>query len=196
MLISAGLVNQISDLGWHVHYRTQQDFLDTPYTAIAPGASDTTREVLPDEDIGKMKKPRLVSAVTSKVADRVGEIAEKGWMPLTLGGDHSLVSGFLNCGLLTSGPETHVQGLGTVMGTKKKYPDARVIWVDAHADINTPNTTDTGNLHGCPVSFLMGLEGCDVEPFNKWVKPCLKPHELCVSSTCLITSLFVLWTVD
>lgn len=50
--------------------------------------------------------------------------------------------------------------------------------VDAHADINTPLTTDSGNLHGCPVSFLLGLTGCDVEPFNKWVKPCLKPEDL------------------
>lgn len=39
-----------------------------------------------------------------------------------------------------------------------KYPDACVIWIDAHADINTPSTTDTGNIHGMPVSFLMGLE--------------------------------------
>lgn len=50
--------------------------------------------------------------------------------------------------------------------------------VDAHADINTPETTDSGNLHGCPVSFLLGLTGCDVEPFNKWVKPCLKPEDM------------------
>ena len=53
--------------------------------------------------------------------------------------------------------------------------------MDAHADINTPESTDTGNLHGCPVSFLLGLTGTDVEPFNKWIKPCLKPSELFVS---------------
>ena len=85
--------------------------------------------------------------------------------------------------------------MGTVAGTKTKYPNACLIWVgafcgqetslirdqvDAHADINTPETTDSGNLHGCPVSFLLGLTGCDVEPFNKWVKPCLKPEELYV----------------
>jgi arginase len=50
--------------------------------------------------------------------------------------------------------------------------------VDAHADINTPESTDTGNLHGCPVSFLLGLAGTNVEPFSKWIKPCLKPSEL------------------
>jgi len=40
-----------------------------------------------------------------------------------------------------------------------QYPDACVIWIDAHADLNTVATTDSGNLHGMPVSFLLGLTG-------------------------------------
>jgi arginase family enzyme len=44
-----------------------------------------------DPDIGRMKKPRLVSAVCERVGKQVGDIAKKGWLPLTLGGDHSLV---------------------------------------------------------------------------------------------------------
>lgn len=52
--------------------------------------------------------------------------------------------------------------------------------IDAHADINTPASTDSGNLHGCPVSFLLGLEGTDVAPFNKWISPCLKPEQMYV----------------
>ena len=51
----------------------------------------------------------------------------------------------------------------------RAHPEAALIWIDAHADINTPETTPSGNLHGCPVSFLLGLQGCDVEPFNTWV---------------------------
>jgi arginase len=50
--------------------------------------------------------------------------------------------------------------------------------IDAHADINTPESSESGNLHGCPVSFLLGLDGTDVEPFNKWLKPCLKPEQM------------------
>lgn len=68
--------------------------------------------------------------------------------------------------------------MGTVSGTKKRFPDAAVIWVDAHADINTPLTTDSGNLHGCPISFLLGLKGCDIPPFNVWLEPCLAPQDL------------------
>lgn len=54
-------------------------------------------------------------------------------------------------------------------GSLRAHPDAALIWIDAHADINTPETTPSGNLHGCPVSFLLGLAGTDVEPFNTWL---------------------------
>jgi hypothetical protein len=56
-----------------------------------------------------------------------------------------------------------------VSGSLRSHPEAALIWIDAHADINTPETTFSGNLHGCPVSFLLGLPGTDVEPFNTWV---------------------------
>jgi arginase family enzyme len=39
----------------------------------------------------------------------------------------------------------------------ERYDDLRIIWVDAHGDINTPSTSPTGNLHGMPVAFLLGL---------------------------------------
>lgn len=112
-----------------------------------------------DPDIGMMINPRTVSKVTKEVARLVGASAHAGELPLTLGGDHSLA-------------------LGTISGTLDKYPDACVIWIDAHADINTPETTSTGNLHGCPVSFLLGLPGTDVAPFNEWVKPRLDKKSL------------------
>ncbi|WVN86157.1 arginase [Cryptococcus depauperatus CBS 7841] len=171
-LISAGLIDQIANLGWHVNYEPHQSFLEIPYNPVpfsfpaaegqvfsANARGEKMVQRLPDPDIGIMKKPRLVSAVNELVAKEVGNVAAKGWLPVTLGGDHSLA-------------------MGTIAGTKRKYPNAGVIWVDAHSDINTPLTTESGNLHGCPVSFLMGLEGCDVEPFNKWLKPCLNPQDI------------------
>ena len=42
-------------------------------------------------------------------------------------------------------------GLGTVAGTLQHDPDTVVLWVDAHADINTLETSTTGNMHGMPV---------------------------------------------
>lgn len=97
--------------------------------------------------------------------------------------------------------------MGTVSGTFKAYPEACLIWIDAHAvrpffppcqkrnrpsnsnlgrqnailqDINTPLTSPSGNLHGCPVSFLLGLEGAakgDVPEFD-WIDAVLKPERL------------------
>ncbi|KIJ69161.1 hypothetical protein HYDPIDRAFT_105738 [Hydnomerulius pinastri MD-312] len=66
--------------------------------------------------------------------------------------------------------------MGTISGTLDSYPEACVIWVDAHADINTSETTDSGNIHGMPVSFLLGL-GEKIPEFS-WVKPALKPERL------------------
>jgi len=112
---------------------------------------------LNDPPIGKLKNPRLVSRVCEAVANVVGDHAKRGQLPLTLGGDHSLA-------------------MGTISGTLSHYPDACVIWVDAHADINTAETTDSGNIHGMPVSFLLGL-GPKVAEFS-WVRPLLHAHRL------------------
>ncbi|KAF9566306.1 arginase [Agrocybe pediades] len=113
--------------------------------------------VAQDPPIGILKNPRMVSKVTKAVAQVVGEHASKGQIPVTLGGDHSLA-------------------MGTISGTLSEYPDACVVWIDAHADINTSETTESGNIHGMPVSFLLGL-GSKVEEFS-WVKPLLKPEQL------------------
>jgi len=110
-----------------------------------------------DPPIGKLKNPRFVSRVCESVAQVVGGHAKKGELPVTLGGDHSLA-------------------MGTISGTLDAHPNACVIWIDAHADINTSETTESGNIHGMPVSFLLGL-GDKVDEFA-WVKPALKANRL------------------
>ncbi|KAH9180300.1 arginase [Lactarius sanguifluus] len=93
-----------------------------------------------DPPTGKLRNPKLVSNVTEAVGRVVAGHASKGSLPLTLGGDHSLA-------------------MGTIAGTLSKYPDACVIWIDAHADINTPETSDSGNIHGMPLAFLTSVSG-------------------------------------
>ncbi|KNZ52237.1 arginase [Puccinia sorghi] len=118
-----------------------------------------------DPDIGMLKNPRLVSETNKTLMKTIKSHTDKGEFIVTIGGDHSL-------------------GIGTVGATLNAFPEACVIWVDAHAvscsiDINTPDTTETGNLHGCPISFLLSSlhAGKDVESFQ-WIKPCLKPDRL------------------
>ena len=69
-----------------------------------------------------------------------------GLFPLVFGGDHS-------------------QAIGSVTGLKKVYPEARLLWVDAHIDANTPSSSPSSNMHGMPVSTLAGMmPGYDRRP--------------------------------
>ncbi|KAI8369622.1 arginase [Radiomyces spectabilis] len=110
-----------------------------------------------DPDVLNLKQPKYVSAVTQYVAKQIAQAAKEKKFLLNLGGDHS-------------------SALATVSGVFEAYPDACLIWVDAHADINTPATSASGNVHGCPLSFLTGIAGN--HPDFGWVKPCLQADRL------------------
>lgn len=79
-----------------------------------------------------MKNAQLVSAVCERLAGVVGEHAKRGELPVTVGGDHSLVS--RGC-IIGSGSkrayckECMWQALGSITGTMSKHPDACVLWV-------------------------------------------------------------------
>ena len=54
----------------------------------------------------------------------------------------------------------HSSALGTISGIKAAYPNKRlgVVWIDAHADIHSPYTSPSGNIHGMPLAAAMGME--------------------------------------
>ena len=85
------------------------------------------------------------------------EIINSGFKPLLIGGDHS-------------------QAFATISAISSKYSGLRILWVDAHSDMNTPETSPSGNIHGMPVAGLLGLVNK-----NKWgmpwVKQVLKPDQ-------------------
>lgn len=132
-LIAAGLLDSLSgELGYHLHY----DGVVHDYQELVPSKAD-------DPPHRGMLNPRAVSNVTQKLATQTYEHASKGRMVLTLGGDHSIA-------------------IGSVAGVAKAVRERTgremaLIWVDAHADINTPETSDSGNVHGMPVAFLTRL---------------------------------------
>lgn len=76
--------------------------------------------------------------VCEEVDREVGAILDEGALPVVLGGDHSL-------------------SLGTVAAVARRYPDVGVLWVDAHGDFNTPETSPSGNVHGMVLAALVGL---------------------------------------
>jgi arginase len=103
-----------------------------------------------------MKNPLAVSAVTKRIADQVYAQAIEGRMVLTLGGDHSIAIGTI---------------AGSAKATRERIGrEIAVIWVDAHADINTPETSDSGNIHGMPVAFVTGLAKESREEYFGWIK--------------------------
>ena len=77
-LVEAGLTDQLTELGWNVKFDGHHQFEDLYVTDDPP--------------IGKLRNPRFVSRVTESVAKAVGAHAANGELPVTLGGDHSLVS--------------------------------------------------------------------------------------------------------
>ena len=73
---------------------------------------------------------------------------------LTMGGDHSIAIGSVSA--ISNLMEKVIEN----KKIEKKFnkPELVVFWIDAHADINTPSTTSSGHLHGCPVSILAGID--------------------------------------
>lgn len=106
-----------------------------------------------------MKNPRYVSDTTKQICDQVYSHAKEGRMVLTVGGDHSVAIGTIG---------------GTAKAIRERFGGRRelaVVWVDAHADINTPETSDSGNIHGMPVAFLTGIAKSDDADMFGWVQP-------------------------
>jgi arginase len=82
-----------------------------------------------------------------RVSQEVKKAVKAGSFPIVLSGDHS-------------------SAIGTITGLKMAYPDKRigVIWIDAHADLHSPFTTPSGNVHGMPLAALLGFDNL---PFKK-----------------------------
>lgn len=112
-----------------------------------------------DKDEYGVKNTKIVSECCEKIHSSVKTIADNGRLPITVGGDHSI-------------------GTATVSAMLAHNPDTCILWVDAHADINTPKTTDLGNLHGCPLSFVMGLDSDSYPEEFSWVPQLLKANKI------------------
>ncbi|BFZ54198.1 Arginase, catabolizes arginine to ornithine and urea [Savitreella phatthalungensis] len=122
---------------------------------------ESLRPPIVEQAVGKMRNVKFVAEAARMVAQACEASAKSGALTLTLGGDHSL-------------------GIGTIAGALAARPDTVVLWIDAHADLNTPESTESGNLHGCPLSFLLGLAGTPEslpEPL-RWIPAALKAHRL------------------
>jgi arginase len=83
-----------------------------------------------------------IAATCSRLAAVVNQALSRGAVPVVLGGDHSVAVGTVG------GVSQHYREQGASIG---------LIWVDAHADMNTPESSPSGNVHGMPLACLVGM---------------------------------------
>ena len=120
MLREEGLLKKLSHLGWRVHDHGDLEF------APRPGATGSFHR---SSKGGNAKNSEIVGEGCHRLAKVVEKTLREGHFPLVVGGDHSI-------------------GLGTLMGLLAVRPETGVIWVDAHADLNTPFISESGNFMG------------------------------------------------
>lgn len=104
-----------------------------------------------------LKNVNEIIKANKTLAEKVEGVVKSGNFPLVLGGDHSIA-------------------IGTLAGLASSYDNLGVIWYDAHADMNTSETSPSGNIHGMPLAVCIGLgderlvnlhlEGAKVNPEN------------------------------
>ena len=99
-----------------------------------------------------------IKAACARIAELVVQASTAGEIPLVLGGDHSVA-------------------LGTLGGLASAHGQGGVLWVDAHPDINTPETSPSGNVHGMPLAAALGLAGPEFES-DAWSLPAIDPRRV------------------
>lgn len=97
---------------------------------------ETIQEIYKDE-----KYKTVIQNICEQTHDRVYKTLENGNVALTIGGDHSVA-------------------MGSILGVNNYFNDNNktlgLVWFDAHADLNTPETSPTGNIHGMPLATIIG----------------------------------------
>jgi arginase len=93
-----------------------------------------------------------------RVAKLVSTAVRDGKTPLVLGGDHSVA-------------------LGSLVGMAEVHGPGGVVWIDAHGDLNTPETSPSGNVHGMVLAAALGLGG-DAFAYDAWKLPAIESGKL------------------
>ena len=109
----------------------------------------------------KKKYIREIARVCEKLYKTSLGALEKGGLPLVLGGDHSLASGSV------AASSEYLRRNGKPLG---------LIWVDAHGDMNTPVSSDSGNVHGMPLASLLGPEPAELSRIGGFTPKVLPEH--------------------
>jgi len=108
------------------------------YTVEDRGDIPVDRTAAATEEGSNLKNLNEISKVNRLLCTEVASAMKESMIPVVLGGDHSVA-------------------IGTIFGVLQQKKNLGVIWFDAHGDINTSETSPSGNIHGMPVSVLLGI---------------------------------------
>lgn len=145
----AGLESRIAQLGYVIQDRGD----------VGPGRLEQ-----PANPQDKLKYLREISSTCQQLCSKVKSCLDSGELPIILGGDHSIAIGSL------AGVASHCRDQNESLG---------LIWFDAHADMNTPETTPSGHIHGMPLAALLGFgapELTEIGGFSPKLDPKLCAH--------------------
>eukprot|EP00743_Colponemidia_sp_Colp-15_P004680 GILK01005043.1.p1 GENE.GILK01005043.1~~GILK01005043.1.p1 ORF type:complete len:414 (-),score=84.77 GILK01005043.1:166-1407(-) len=138
----------------HMKKRFSVWFKDEDLDAAANGEIETVQSTSSDEVVvyKNVKNSEQIGYACKMIYEAAKAQAQMGRFVLTIGGDHSIAA-------------------GTITGVAEARPDLSVIWVDAHGDCNTPETSPSGNYHGMPVASILGWIKKGSIPGFDWLTP-------------------------
>ena len=139
----AGLDARLAEIG-----RRSEDWgnVETAVAEAAESGEERARYLLP------------IMRTCERVAALVRRAVERNYVPLVLGGDHTVA-------------------LGTIGGLASLLGPGGVLWIDAHGDLNTPETSPSGNVHGMVLAAVLGLGGATFES-AAWPLPAVDPRRV------------------
>jgi arginase len=144
----AGAAERLCDLG-HIVDETRN--IDIPL-----------REEIPAQSEGHARFLEAIVEACTQLAVETALAVRAGSIPVTLGGDHSLAMG-------------SVAGVATALAERGER--VGLVWLDAHSDIHTPQTSASGNVHGMPIAHLLGHGDRQLSSIAS-VVPALQPENV------------------
>jgi arginase len=139
-------------------------------TALGVPVVDAGDLVAPIPEIKSVGDPRKkyireIARVCERLYKTSLAALEKGALPLVLGGDHSLASGSV---------------AATAEFLRRDEKPLGLIWVDAHGDMNTPESSSSGNVHGMPLASLLGPEPAELSRIGGFSPKVLPEHTVLI----------------
>ncbi|NOU70803.1 arginase [Paenibacillus sp. LMG 31458] len=126
-ILQAGLIRGLQQMDITIDHIADIRLPDDKATPLAAEVDQTNLKYLAE-----------VLEVNTLLAKQVSQVVEQGRFPLVIGGDHSIA-------------------IGTLAGLSGHYQNLGVIWIDAHSDLNSADTSPSGNIHGMSLAVSLGM---------------------------------------